>query len=276
MLDGFLDITESECVSVRIASNFHTHNYLCGHAGGTVADYVREAVARGMQTIGISDHCIAPVGSYEPYFTPETMRELYLPQFDEARKLYGDRIEIAAGAEIEYFDGCDSYYRELLKDLDYLVLGQHEYMHGGRRRNSFCDGVGEDNIVAYFESVQAGIKSGYFAFVAHPDLIFYRRPNITDAIVDAFDKTVRTAVECGVPLELNANGIRSHGFRYPTDMLVDLCEKHGAKVIVSSDSHSPDALCDAYMRRLYAYAIKRGLNVVDRIVYGGSSRGRAQ
>lgn len=266
MLKDFDAVTAADCANIKVTSNFHSHNYLCGHAGGTVCDYVKEAVEHGFKYIGISDHCAPPVGTSEPYVTPDTLGELYLPQFEEAERLYGGRIKIFRGAEIEYFSGHDDYYERLLSELDYLVLGQHEYISDGARKNSFCDGVDEKNIVAYFDNVNRGLRSGYFALLAHPDLIFYTRHAVNERIAAAFDATVRTAVECGVALELNANGIRWHGFKYPTELLVSLCKKYNAKVAVSSDCHSPQSLCDEYMQRLYAYAVKHNLNVVDTIL----------
>ncbi|MCH5166162.1 MAG: PHP domain-containing protein [Clostridiales bacterium] len=264
MLSDFTKLTD-DYENIKIKSNYHTHNFLCGHAGGTVKDYVENAVHCGLDTLGISDHCAAPIASYSPYINLQTLQTRYLPQFDEARALFGGRIEILSAVEIEYFEGYADYYKKLLDKLDYLVMGQHEFIYNGKHCDSFFDGVGEDNITAYFKSVELGLKSGYFAILAHPDLIFYRRPTMTKKIAAAFERTVRTAVDCGVALELNANGIRSHGFRYPTDLLIELCQKYNAEVVVSSDCHSPDVLCDEYMLRLYDYALKKNLNVTDTI-----------
>lgn len=267
MLKNFDNLAADSANGITVKSNFHTHNYLCGHAGGTVSDYVKVAVEHGLRAIGISDHCIAPVNSPspDPIVTADKFLDAYLPQFDEARKLYGNDIKIYTGAEIEYFDGYCEFYEYLLTKLDYLVLGQHEYMNGKAHRNSYVDGTSEDEVLAYFDSVRRGLNSGFFSVLAHPDLIFYHHPPITEAVIKSFDETVRTAVELDIPLELNANGVRSHGFRYPTDLLVDLCKKYDAKVVVSSDAHSPDALCDEYMCKLRAYAEKVGLNVVDSV-----------
>lgn len=267
MLKDFYELT-SDYVNVEIKSNYHTHNYLCGHAGGTVSDYVRVAVENGLERIGISDHCASPywLGTDVPFMTPETMPRDYFPQFVEAEKQYGDKIEILRGAEIEYFAEFDEYYAELLHSLDYLILGQHDYLHGGKLKNSFCDGVDEANVIAYFENVIDGLESGYFAILAHPDLIFYKRPAITPKIVDAFDTVVRTAKRRGVALELNANGIRNHLFKYPGDLLVELCKKHDAEVIVSSDSHHYNEMCDECMKRLCSYAQKQGLKIIDKIL----------
>lgn len=263
MLKSFKLLTPEECRGIRVKSSYHTHNYLCGHAGGTVSDYACEAAAHGMTDLGISDHCECPLGGFEPYMTLSSMVTDYLPQFDRARAIYGDRIKIHSGAEIEYFDGHDDYYRTLLSRLDYLVLGQHEYTCGRYRRNSFCDGTDEVNIVAYCDGVISGLRSGFFKILAHPDLIFYRSPKLTARAVAAFENVIKQAKDCGVVVELNANGIRSHGFRYPTDLLVSLCKKYYAPVTVSSDAHSPEYLCDEYTLSLYNYAREQKLRLLD-------------
>ena len=49
-------------------SNYHSHVALCGHAEGTVEDYVKEAIKHNFEEIGISDHAPIPV-----YFVGEKM-----------------------------------------------------------------------------------------------------------------------------------------------------------------------------------------------------------
>ncbi|MDE7464325.1 MAG: histidinol-phosphatase [Clostridiales bacterium] len=264
MLNGFYELTD-DFESVKIKTNYHTHTYLCGHAGGSVEDYVHAAMINGLEVLGMSDHFLPPVQSYEPYINFQTLKTRYLSSINSAKENYGGHIKILSAVEIEYFGGHSDYYKRLVDDLDYIVMGQHEFIHNGVRYNSFEDGTNEDVIIGYFKSVQKGLKTGFFSVLAHPDLIFYRKPEITKRIAKEFENTVRTAIDCGVALELNANGIRSHGFRYPTDLLIELCKKHNARVVVSSDCHSPDVLCGEHMLRLYDYAIKCGLNVTDNI-----------
>lgn len=251
--------------NIKTESNFHTHNYLCGHADGTVADYAQEAVKHGYKVLGISDHFASHCDRNPPYITWETLETEYLPQFEEASKLYGEKITLLKGVEVAYFEGAFRYYAKLRDKLDYIVLGQHGYMLDGKRQNSFWDGNDEQNVIAYCNQSITAIKTGLFEIFAHPDLIFFNNPVVTVKMREAFDKMIRTAVENGVLLELNANGIRNAQFRYPTDLLVEACLKHGAKVIVSSDCHLPRELCDEYVLKLYAYAKQIGLYVVDDI-----------
>ena len=260
------DKLSADISDIKIKSNFHTHNYLCGHAGGTVYDFCEVAVAHGMSTLGISDHCALPLGfPHNEDFCLESFLSEYLPQFDEAEAEFGDKLKILKGVEIEYFDGCDDYYRRLLESLDYLVLGQHLYLESGSCKSSYSDYTTERDVLAYFDCVKRGLNSGYFSLLAHPDVIFYHAPQPSKKVVAAFDAVVKSAVKRDIPLELNANGVRYHEFRYPTDLLVELCKKHDAKVVISSDAHSPNSLCDEHMYNMRAYAHAVGLNVVDEI-----------
>ena len=87
--------------------DLHTHNELCGHAIGTIEDYVRAAVEKGLKVIGISDHA--------PYFHREedqpfpriTMAKSgFIQYIDEVLRLkegYANRIEVLLGIESDFF-----------------------------------------------------------------------------------------------------------------------------------------------------------------------------
>lgn len=36
--------------------DLHTHHFRCGHADGTIRDYIEAGIAAGLGVIGISDH----------------------------------------------------------------------------------------------------------------------------------------------------------------------------------------------------------------------------
>lgn len=262
MLKNF-DKTNTE--NVRVVSNFHTHNYLCGHAGGTVTDYAREAIKHGYKVLGVSDHFASHCDRNPVYITWNNIETDYFTQFDEAEKLFGDKITLLKSVEVAYYEGADDYYRRLQDKLDYVILGQHGYMLDGKRQNSFFNGTDEKNIIAYCRHSIKSLQTRLFTVFAHPDVIFFSNPMIAKSVVRSFDEMIKTAVELDVIVELNANGIRNAGFSYPTDLLTNACLKHNAKVIISSDCHSPNELHDEYVARLYAYAKKMGLNVLDDI-----------
>ena len=45
-------------------TDYHTHTYRCGHAIGTMNQYIEAAIAKGIEEIGLSDHLYL---YYEPW-----------------------------------------------------------------------------------------------------------------------------------------------------------------------------------------------------------------
>ena len=260
MINGYEKFEYKKDVLPDIEYNLHSHNYLCGHARGTVSDYVSEACRNHMKCIGISDHIGQP-GHFNPYVKFEDFDQKYLSQFAVAERDFGDKIKICVGGEIEYTPENIGYYEKLLTKLDYLILGQHVFRHNGKTLNSFFDGNTEDKVLSYIKQVKEGVSTGLFAILGHPDVILSAGIVPTDNIKTAFSDLIKTVRNKGVLVELNANGIRNNGFWYPSDMLIDACTETDAKVVISSDCHNPEVLCDDCFRKLYAYALSRGLNI---------------
>ena len=113
-------------------TNFHTHNYRCGHAVGNVEDYVKVAINEGYSELGISDHSPVP-DYYQDRMKIEELGE-YLLEIEEAQKKYGDKIKIYKSLEIEYFPEWQEYYKELKGKLDYLILGLHAFRIEGESK----------------------------------------------------------------------------------------------------------------------------------------------
>ena len=113
-------------------TNFHTHNYRCGHAVGNVEDYVKVAIREGYTELGISDH--APLPLYYSDRMGMEQLEGYLKEIEEAQKKYEGKIKIYKSLEIEYFPEFVGYYKELREKLDYMVLGLHGFKIMGEDR----------------------------------------------------------------------------------------------------------------------------------------------
>jgi histidinol-phosphatase (PHP family) len=131
--------------------DLHTHHLRCGHADGDLSDYVRSALALGVDTLGFSDHAPLLVGdSDEPapgMHMPRSAFAGYLAEAAALRTRMRDRIELLVGVEADYLPGTEEAYRALLADprIDY-VLGSVHYFDGfhvyDRRRTSTTAGAG--------------------------------------------------------------------------------------------------------------------------------------
>jgi histidinol-phosphatase (PHP family) len=247
--------------------------YLCRHAVGTVDDYVRKAIALGFDSIGMSDHApFEELKDRSVRMKPEEL-EIYLDSCDTAVRTYGERIRVLKGIEIEYFPSHAAYYPMLLKRLDYLALGQH-YVDDPGNRNDLCSVyalVNERLIRTYGATIVAGIKSGLFAFVCHPDIMLYGWGKFDDVAREVSISIIEAARTYNVPLEINANGIRKgirqladgERYLYPRKEFWEIVRTIGAKVIISSDAHSPDLLWDRDVERCYEFASALGLRVEE-------------
>ena len=86
------------------------------------------------------------------------------------------------------------------------------------------------------------------------------------------DKMIKHAVDKGIYLELNANGIGNSKRVHPTEYMYPnrdfwkLVKKYdNAKIIVGCDAHNLDALSNENVQKAYEFIEELGLNVLDKI-----------
>lgn len=220
--------------------NYHTHTKRCGHAIDEDEDYVKRAIAAGIKRLGFSDHIPLrfPDGYESGYRIPTSEATDYFSSLRSLRKKYEGEIDILIGFETEYYP---KYFAEMLKyakdvGAEYLILGQHylynEYPSGaysGTRTSS------EDILCEYVEETLAGMETGVFTYLAHPDLINYAG---NDALYkNQMRKICEKSLALNMPLEINFLGIRSHR-NYPNRTFWEICSEVGAPVTFGSDAHT--------------------------------------
>ena len=224
--------------------NYHTHTFRCGHAVGNDEDYVQTAIAAGFKVLGFSDH--GPYPDYPMKNIHMNYDQLpdYIASITSLKEKYRDQIKVGLGLEIEYFHN-DEYLRQLKQQLDYLILGQHFAAPDGSgfyfRNNS------DEEIVVYGENVCAGLRSGLFAYLCHPDVFLVDQEEFTDTCAEVSRQIIETAVVTNTPLELNIHGVRrgkkpyKQGLRfaYPHYEFWKVAAEYPVKVVVGVDAHDP-------------------------------------
>lgn len=256
-------------------TNFHTHNYRCKHAKGNVEDYVKVAIREGYTQLGISDH--APFPEY--YSSSGRMEveefEGYLREIEEAREKYKNQIKIYKSVEIEYFPEASDYYRSLREKLDYIVLGLHSFRidEDTKNYNTGWSVENDEHVLAYGKYMSEAIASGYFDYVAHPDLYMVNYKNWTEACEKSTHLICRAAEKYKIPLEVNANGIRKTLSRspgrlryfYPYREFWEIVAEYDIPVIIGSDTHNYEQMEDEAMELAREFAAELNLKVIDTI-----------
>jgi histidinol-phosphatase (PHP family) len=246
-----------------ITCNLHTHTHRCKHASGNVVDYCRAAIARGLTTLGFSDHTALPDNRWIGIRMDFGELQAYNRDIDLARQRFPE-LTIVKGMECEYAPEYVAYYRDtLLGELgfDYLVGAAHAFPYRGEWTDVYGGTRGAATLRAYAGYLIDSMASGLFAFIAHPDLFgnAYLRWD-ADAVACARD-ILQAAQALRIPLEINAYGLRKpmvdtpqgRRFKYPWLPFWELAAEYEVQVIVNSDAHRPQDV---------VAGIKEGLSIV--------------
>ena len=106
-------------------TNYHSHTSFCDGKAPMEA-FIAEAVRQGFTSYGVSSHAPLP---FRTRWTIDDREQtgLYLQEFARLKRLYGDRIELYVGLEIDYMDEdqqpANDYFQSL--PLDYRIGSVH-------------------------------------------------------------------------------------------------------------------------------------------------------
>ncbi|MCX7772034.1 MAG: histidinol-phosphatase [Clostridia bacterium] len=256
-------------------TNFHTHTYRCKHAGGTEEEYVQEAISKGLGILGFSDHAPFPDDRYGLRMDFSELQP-YIKAVEDLKASKKEFIKVFTGLEIEYDPREHAYYEKLLRDyhLDYLALAQHFYMNKVGEAVNIYSADSTAHYIAYANSIVEGMASGYFSFVAHPDLMFVNNLAWDENCEQACDIIINAAKAHDYILEFNANGFRRgyHDFvdgrrlMYPHKRFWDKVSGSNIRVVIGSDCHGPEQIFDEIIEAAHQAARHDwNLNLIDNI-----------
>ena len=267
----------------EIKSNYHTHTFLCKHALGDSEDYVKRAISLGYHTIAITDHGPFPKFLQKKLnsrrMSIEQYEEVYLDMLDRSVKKHKDEILVLKGVEIEYLPELEPFYPKFLKDLDFMILGQHYIKVENSHKSIYTDLTKED-ILLYARTVKAGIESGMFKIVAHPEIFCWnlKEDQWDETCIEAANMIIDAAVEKEVALEINVNGVRNSfyqrkefyqdgkiNFPYPRREFWDIAQSKNAMIVLNDDAHAPNRLMDDYTLKTHKFVTEGGITIIDRI-----------
>ncbi|MGL4986868.1 MAG: PHP domain-containing protein, partial [Treponemataceae bacterium] len=175
-------------------SNFHTHTHLCRHAHGTVQDMIAQAAKDGCSALGFSDHCPYPDETWKSVRMTVNEAGGYIQDIRKAAASV--QFPVYAGFEAEYSPEYENWYRDfLLGELqaDFLGYGAHWVWDVAENEYIYIVQVTDKKkLHDYTDLTIRGLKTGMYAYLAHPDLPMAERSEWTaeiktclSAIIDA-------------------------------------------------------------------------------------------
>lgn len=229
-----------------ITVNLHTHTWRCGHARGIEKEFIQNAIKGKIKTLGFSDHMpfVFPDGRESGYRVKMHLAKDYINSLKKLKEEYKDKIDIRIGFEMEYYPDHFEDMLSLAKRLgaEYLILGEHYPSYEDGR--FLYSGTQTDNakaLKAYVDGCVAGIESGVFTYVAHPDVFNFTGD--TALYVSEMKRLCEASKRCDIPLEINFLGIRSNR-HYPRELFWKTAGETGCSAVYGFDAHSPDSAFD--------------------------------
>ena len=243
--------------------NLHTHTERCGHASGADEEYVIAAIGAGFTTLGFSDHTPFPYEDGYVNGTKMLPEELdgYVASVLSLKEKYRDEIEILLGLECESVPRFFPYLREISKDMDYLILGNHAdwsvgEVYAGNLKTP-------EHLEKYVQTAVEGMESGLFLYLAHPDLMLGGYPVFDDAAKQLSRQLCREANRLKMPVEYNLYGLfkgtKPGCLGYPYTPFWEIAAEENVCAVVGVDAHLPGNLTEADMEG--AESLLRGLGI---------------
>jgi histidinol-phosphatase (PHP family) len=227
----------------------HLHTNLSHDSAVPIDVYCALAVERGIPEIAITDHVDFDPRAPGHAFASFTTRER---QVREAATRWADRgLRILFGIEVTYESHCEAEIRDHLArhSYDFTIGSVHvaaSSPYVDDRVAGWVAGRSFDEIVApYFAEVEAAIRSELFDTIGHLDYVKkylgdHVPPSAFAARPDVYEPLLRTLVETGTGLEVNASGLRQ-GPRetYPAPWAVARFRELGGTIVTAgSDAHA--------------------------------------
>lgn len=196
---------------MKLTFDMHTHTVAAGHAYSTLQENIAAAQARGLTSLGFSEH--GPKMPGGPYV-------LFFGNFKVIPRQYGN-LRLYCGAEANILDdnGRLDLNENYLKKMDYVIASMHIP----------CITPGDE---AYnTKACVMAMRNPYVKILGHPDDARYPLNR---------EEIVLVAKEEKVAIEINEGSLDPLSTRKGKENILELltlCKKHEVDVILSSDSH---------------------------------------
>ena len=196
--------------------NYHQHTYRCKHADLDMKDeeYILEYIKMGFKKIAFTDHCPEKneIDKNPKARMTYSERKEYLNSIKKLKEKYIDKIEIESGYEVEYVPQEKETIKQLKKETDKIILGQHFIFNDNndfvgidfkKREVKFKDA----ELIRYVEYINEAIELGIPDIIAHPDVFMLARNEFGGIEAKASNMICKSVEKYNIPLEINLNDI---------------------------------------------------------------------
>lgn len=243
----------------RMLIDYHTHHARCGHAVGSLEQYVQRGIEIGLTQIGLSDHMpllhVDPATYYPEMAMPMEELPRYVEEAFALKEKYRGQIDVRVGLEGDYIEGWEEQISSIIREYpwDYVIgsvhfLGEWDISDFRQVHNW----EGQDVFAVYeryYDAVAKTARTGLYDIMGHLDVIkrFGNRPDpVREEEAIELERQALSAVKAaGVAMELNASGLsKPVAEMFPSRRILETAVQMGIPLTVGSDAHDPFKLSE--------------------------------
>ena len=229
--------------------DLHMHT-IWSDGTNTAEEMVQEAIRKGLETVGISDH-----SSGDPCGMTLEQSADYRAEIARLKEKYAGQIRVLCGLERDYFTDDFADYDYTIGSVHWLAMPDGhrvpiDYMAEKLREGTekYFGGDFYALAEAYYAMMAKVVEVTKCDIIGHFDLItkFIEQDSAFDTnhprYVKAWQQAADELLKTGKPFEVNTGAI-SRGYRttpYPAKEIRDYIRAHGGKLIMSSDAHAKE------------------------------------
>lgn len=229
--------------------DYHVHTHYSADCETPMRASCEAAVAAGITEIAFTDHIEhEPADESFGYYRYDA----YLAELEQVREEFGGRLNILAGAEVDFNTGIASQVEWFLASHAYdFVIGSVHYGYGGQIifPDYFIGKSLDDVFLPYYEQIQAAVETGWFDTIGHLDLPKRYKPAEhgpydPERYRSSLQHIFTALIDRGTSFEINTSGLRqSPKASMPGPRIVGwYVEAGGTLITTGTDSHIPGTI----------------------------------
>lgn len=239
---------------IDLKSDSHIHTSLCGHAYGTMDEFVRAGIDAGLNEMFFLEHLEMGINYFEKTWLTEEEFDVYFREGKLLQKKYGAQIRIGLGVEVGYNPAEKKAILDFLsvRDFDRVAVSYHFMEVNGRhlnlvsRKKTNVEGLGSLGVSAvlssYYDTLLEAIEIIPADMVCHLDAVMRYHPEVKHepGHHQQINRILDRMAEKGIGLEVNFSGSRMRGVPFPEADIIKRADGRGIQLIAGSDAHIPE------------------------------------
>lgn len=233
--------------------DYHTHHERCGHAQGTLEQYVQRGIEIGLDQLGLSDHMplihVDPATYYPEMAMPMDELPRYVEEAFELQQKYRGQIDIRVGLEGDYIEGYEEPIARIIEAYpwDYVIGSVHflgTWDISDFRQTHNWEGKHKRAVFEqYYDAVCKAAATGLYDYIGHIDVIKRFGYIPEQSVTDLEQMALQAVRDHGLAIELNASGLRTPAAEmFPSKAILERALQLEIPLTIGSDAHTPERL----------------------------------